>query len=107
MKVNTAQFRYSAEDRIDITVKTGLSAFAPTWEMVKGYKSGAISEIQYTNMYLDLMRESYMYKPNVWGNLLSMESVTLVCYCATGQFCHRHLLMSYLVQLGAIKGDVS
>ena len=44
----TAQYQYKGPDRLDITVKTGIKAFAPTWEMVMKSKQGKLSEEEYT-----------------------------------------------------------
>lgn len=41
MKVFTSQYKYKGKNRFDITVKSGDKTFAPTWEMVMGYKKGA------------------------------------------------------------------
>ena len=84
MKLYTSQYRYSGDDRLDITVKgkdpTG-KVFAPTWKMVMGSKDGKISWDEYQNMYRDLMRVSYKTNRNVWNGILNREEVTLVCFC--------------------------
>ena len=56
LKVYTAQYGYRGKDRLDITVKSGDRTFAPTWDMVMDYKSGKITQEEYTEMYYDLMR---------------------------------------------------
>jgi len=59
LKVFTAQYSYQGKDRLDITVKSGDRTFAPTWDMVKAYKAGRITQEEYTEMYHALMRRSY------------------------------------------------
>ena len=43
MQIHTSTIRYAGQDRLDVTVKSGDQTFAPTWEMVMGYKNGTIS----------------------------------------------------------------
>ncbi len=100
LKVYTSQFGYAGSDRMDITAKNK-TPFSPTWEMVKDYKTGGISQSQYSNMYLELMVESFATNYRFWLDVLYMPRVTLVCYCAPGDFCHRVLMARYLEFLGA------
>jgi len=47
---------------IDITIQSSRppwNIFAPTWDMVSNYKAGRLSESQYTDMYIKLMRTRY------------------------------------------------
>lgn len=104
MKVYTAQFGYRGEDRLDITVKLGEKAFAPSWDMVLEYKKGALSEAQYEELYLERMRRSYVANRAAWDNVLKMERVVLVCFCRAGDFCHRVLLAKIFEKLGAKYG---
>ena len=102
LRLWTAQYRYNGPDRFDITVKGGANmAFAPTWEMVRKYKSGGLSEAQYTAMYIAAMNESICNYKEAWDTLLSMDEATLVCFCPAGTFCHRHILAQILERLGA------
>jgi uncharacterized protein YeaO (DUF488 family) len=98
-RVWTATYRYNGPDRLDITAKGkdhfGI-AFAPTWDMVMGYKQGRISEAEYERRYLELLRESWNKRPDAWQNLLGRMEVTLVCFCRSGDFCHRVLLAKLL-----------
>ena len=79
---------------IDTTVKTGVVAFAPTWDMVLGVKSGSMTEKEYTRQYFDLMDLKQVLYSQDWDELLRHSEVTLLCYCKSGDFCHRHLLAS-------------
>lgn len=94
-RVWTAQYSYRGPDRLDITVKgkdpIG-SAFAPTWDMVMKYKKGRMSEAEYRERYIELLRDSYKTRPGAWQNLMTRPEVTLVCFCRSGDFCHRVLL---------------
>jgi uncharacterized protein YeaO (DUF488 family) len=75
--------------------------------MVLGHKNGRLTDKQYTQMYLKMMRESYKNNRRDWDELLNKEKVILMCYCYPGAFCHRHLLSKILVQLGAeAKGEI-
>lgn len=108
LQVYTSQYRYFGEDRLDITVKTSDGTFAPTWEMVKKYKSGEMSDEEYTRRYLLLMQKSFIENRDKWEELLSRERLTLVCFCPKGRFCHRRILANILVKIfGAeYKGEI-
>jgi len=90
---------------LDITVKSGDRAFAPTWKMVMGTRNsweGRISQEEYTRQYYDLMRQSYRQNRGRWDEVLAMNEVILACYCRAGSFCHRYLLKDMLMKRGAV-----
>jgi len=89
---------------IDITVKSGMREFAPSWDIVMGFKNQTLSEDGYTDIYLKMMRDSYKKYPTAWKKLLSTEKLCLACYCKTGDFCHRYLLRDILVKTGKAWG---
>ena len=100
MKLYTAQYKYAGDDRLDITVKGKDPighCFAPTWKMVMG----SISWGQYQQIYRELMQKSYRENLGVWNDILGRDEITLVCFCASGTDCHRHLLAGYLEKFGA------
>ncbi len=102
---------YRGADGLDITLKSscGLGrAFAPTqWDMVLGVKRGKVSEAQYREWYLDVLRASYRTRQTAWRQLLHQQRVVLLCYCRPGEFCHRQILAEVLTKLGAeVKGEV-
>ncbi len=86
---------------LDITVKSGDKAFAPTWKIVMGSKEGRISEEEYTHQYHELMRGSYQKNRKRWDEVLSLDEIILACYCRPDSFCHRYLLKDMLVKCGA------
>lgn len=113
MPIYTAQYRYSGMDRLDITVKGNCPAgklYAPTWQMIQGYKNNRFSEADYTKMYYDLLqqrwRDNYLdFRASttklvdiICGGTNNMppRDITLVCFCPTNTFCHRYLLVNWL-----------
>ncbi len=101
MQVYTSQYSYKGPDRLDITVKTGNKAFAPTWKMVMQSKKGIMSKEEYTKNYMELMRKSYLENMEEWEKLLNRDKAVLVCFCPAGAFCHRLILAKMLEKLGA------
>jgi len=102
---------YRGPDLLDITVKSGSrsrldgipgSIFAPTWELVMGYKQGSITPADYTAAYTQLMRRSFVRHRELWRRLLAQERVVLACYCPPRSFCHRLVLADILVKCGAV-----
>ena len=86
---------------LDITVKSGDKAFAPTWKMVMGSKQSKITDEEYTRQYIELMRQSYRANKQRWDEVLNLDEVILACYCKADTFCHRYLLKDMLVKCGA------
>ena len=105
MKIHTSTVRYAGRDRLDVTVKSGDKVFAPTWDMVMGYKKGSISWEEYTRQYTALMRQSYARNTARWLEVLAQDEVTLVCYCRDDEECHRRLLAEMLAAV-ARKHDI-
>jgi uncharacterized protein YeaO (DUF488 family) len=101
----TAQIsKYNGPDAFDITVKSGDRTFAPTWDLVQAWKSGKIDWETYAQRYRQLMLESYRQHPSAWYELLHRGIVTLLCYCRSGEHCHRYLLADFLRKLGEKEG---
>lgn len=89
---------------LDTTVKSGNQTFAPTYEMVMDYKSGRITEDQYTKLYYERMRKSYIQNKMEWIQLWSSPTLAIACYCSTGNFCHRLLLVDMLRKIAESEG---
>lgn len=87
---------------LDITVKSGDKAFAPTWKMVMGSKENKISQEEYTGQYYELMQQSYRRNRERWDEILAMDEIILACYCRADSFCHRYLLKDMLVKCGSV-----
>lgn len=99
----TAQFRYRyCPERIDITVKSKdplWGVFAPSWEMVMGYKNGTMSADEYTQRYIEIVERIIQTNPNgVLDKLSKMQEAIFVCFCRSGDFCHRLILARHLSQ---------
>ncbi|WJJ55186.1 hypothetical protein [Xanthomonas phage RTH11] len=93
-----------AKDRdikvMDTTVKSGYSIFAPTWDMVLGIKNGSMDEDTYSQLYRDMLVQSWKGNRQKWMDFLNDDDqYALACYCKAGVFCHRHLLVKFLQQL--------
>lgn len=87
---------------------TGLSAFAPSWEILrpalalrKAGKETAQTWHDYTSAYLAEMRVSYTQRRTEWDTLLNMPKITLLCYCTAKYLprCHRVILAHLLTRL--------
>ena len=104
MKIYTAQYKYSGDDRIDITVKGNTppgNVLAPTWAMVRGLQAGKITQWDYTIKYFSLLMTRTMSIGDAWRSTLDQivydrKSITLVCFCPPGEFCHRVLAANML-----------
>ncbi len=111
--IYTAHYRYNGPDRVDITVKgehiVG-KLYAPTWYMVMGLKHGRINEAEYTQQYYEMLCDRFNNDDNMQTTTLNMidmvttgsksvghpRELTFVCFCRSGAFCHRYLLVRWL-----------
>lgn len=114
MEAWTAQYRYTGPYRLDVTVKgqdpIG-KLFAPTWDMVMKYKDSKQTEEDkkaYIQKYHAVILNVIKNHRKAWDELLARKYVVVVCFCKAGEFCHRHLLMHYLQQYGAVcNGEIT
>lgn len=81
---------------VDITVMSGETIFAPTWDMVNEFKNGTLTEEDYYLQYKELMTRSYKENKAKWLELLQRDEVAIACFCKAGSFCHRRILVSFL-----------
>lgn len=105
--VNTGSLWVWKDDprTVDTTVKSGIRAFAPTWDMVRGYKDGSLTEERYVAKYFALMRKSVKENRSAWDDILARDEVILACYCPPGaEFCHRYVLAEIFEMMGARMG---
>ena len=111
LEVFTSNILYEGEDRLDITVKSGIREFAPTWDLVNDYRTERITQNDFISQYIRMLNVSYIENREAWDSLLAKARVTLVCYCDPDVFCHRQILAEYLQQrfkaryTGEIVGD--
>lgn len=107
-----AQMRYknTAQGALDVTVKNAqgfAQPFAPTWEMVMGHKQGRLTDAGYTEMYLlRLSALAELGTDNGYSLFKALRdfgvkhdnTVTFLCFCPDGKFCHTYLLIDFLCQ---------
>lgn len=109
LKIYTAQYRYSGDDRIDITVKSAKPpwvVFTPDWPMVMAYKRTK-NEGEYIIQYDSIVANAFHNHGKELRTLIASDrTITLVCFCRAGEFCHRILLANHLASVGAdYKGE--
>ena len=66
---------------------------APTWDMITAVKLGNIDELEYTKLYLQLLKQNKI-DPNIVTQF--PEGTMLLCYESPKDFCHRHVLASWV-----------
>jgi len=106
VRITTAHISHrptTDEIRLDVTIKSGLKMFAPSWAMVIGYKKGWLHHTTYAAQYHEMMEKSYEANKADWEKILHHAATTgklivLCCYCRKGEFCHRHLLAKILAE---------
>ena len=72
---------------------------APTAEMLKAYRAGAIDWHTYTNRFLELIAKRRVEVAVDWARLLDRPAV-LLCSEAEPRQCHRRLVIEYLNRQG-------
>ena len=101
LNVFTARIDYPGPHRLDITRKSGNTAFAPSWDIVLAAKRGLLPWPDYVDEYTAQMRRSYRERRAEWEALLGGQRVVLVCFCKDPAMCHRTILARILTRLGA------
>jgi uncharacterized protein (DUF488 family) len=66
---------------------------APSWDLLKKYKNGEVSDEQYTEIYKRTVLDRL--DPDAVYNELSADAV-LLCWERPEKFCHRHLVAEWL-----------
>lgn len=84
---------------IDSTVKSGHQFLAPSWDIVMGVKHEHITEEEYTEVYEKMMDASIETQRLKWEELIRQGNIAIACYCPSGKFCHRHLIIPRLEKL--------
>lgn len=91
---------------LDTTVKSGNPIFAPSWQIVMNVKEGIITPEEYTVAYRQMMVGSYRSYKSEWVAVVQSDKpVVVCCYCVSGKFCHRHLLINYFSKV-ALKHEL-
>lgn len=101
-KIYTGNLSLFRNDKrmIDITVKSGIRTFAPTWSMVNDYKQLKCDEKEYTQRYIALMNQNLTRNNRAWQQLAYRKEIILACYCPSNTvFCHRYLLAEILEKM--------
>jgi hypothetical protein len=79
--------------------------FAPSDDLLRAYKRGAISWEEYEGAYQQEMRELFKRSPETFLDLLrNKDQVTLVCYEADPGRCHRRILAEIFKKIGIANG---
>ena len=97
LKIYTSNFEYWETGRLDVSVSTGITAFAPNPDSKWDYKDKKYTK----NKYYEKMRESYKNRRDLWDWLLQQKKIVLVCDCTIPERCHRFWLADILEKLGA------
>jgi len=102
----TTHYSYSGDDRVDITVQGNDpvgEVFAPTEEIQEDYKKYWNEEV-YTRNYYNLLIQRWIDNYHGIRKIVieliqktMVDNVTLVCFCPNDTFCHRHLLVKWLI----------
>ncbi len=109
MIITTGQINHISRPYLDITVKSGQGLgrlLAPTWDMVMGIKRGTLSQADYTESYLHLLRTRYRDDKAGFIQLLTPANgeLNIACYCGPYSFCHRYIAVEVLQKIGQAHG---
>lgn len=78
--------------------------FAPSSGLLGRYKAGLLSWKDYERQYLSEMESLYQRSPGHFLKLLQRDEITLVCYEAKPDKCHRRLLAGFMGRIGSGQG---
>lgn len=98
----------------DITVKSGIQAFSPTWDMLRALRAGEMTTDEYERQYRQKVERTFEASPELWHEFTKHPNMAIGCYCTPGTFCHRlifsDILTKYLCDQGKEvhrKGELS
>ena len=69
--------------------------YAPTKELLKGYRDKEISWEEYESQYLDILEDREILENIDWPQF---DGGCLLCSEETAEYCHRRLLAEYLAK---------
>jgi uncharacterized protein YeaO (DUF488 family) len=75
-----------------------LIVLAPSIELLMDYKNNRCDKADYVRRYIKELQEKHVTKSYLI-DLIPDES-TLLCWCAVGDFCHRHIIAWVLKNAG-------
>ena len=78
-----------------------LTTLAPSWEILNDYKSGTITEEDYTIRYLESLYKRKV-NPHELVNALP-DGAILLCYESPTDFCHRHAAAEWIEHHTGVK----
>lgn len=100
--MQTSYFAKSAKDPNAVSVAIGTPPWfkgrqypklAPSWDLVKNYKNGKLTQSQYETRYkaeiLDKLNPKIVFE-EIGNNAI------LLCWEKSNEFCHRHLISKWL-----------
>jgi uncharacterized protein YeaO (DUF488 family) len=110
LMVWTARLGYRGDDGLNVTRKSGVATFAPSWRILgpslQAGREGRDVWDWYVTAYTEEMRTSYRDERAVWDALMRRDKVTLMCYCKSPAHCHRTILAGILGKLGGqVRGE--
>jgi hypothetical protein len=101
--VFTAHSSYQGDDRIDVSFHGGHFMLTPPKQILLDFKLGRIDEVRFKQDVFDFLETSSMQHRYTWDEMLARERIVLVCSCnGAGTSCHRHFIMLFLKQHGAV-----
>lgn len=83
---------------LNTSIKSGDWMLAPTWELLSAYKYHGLSDEEYTIEYNKLLESRLLEYPEYFQDLFNIEILAVGCYCTPGKFCHRHLLVKFILK---------
>jgi len=100
--IQLAQWRKLKETNIvliDATLKSGDTRLAPDPKLLFDYKSGSITDNEYSDRYLKIMRNRFRENKHLLLDLLAGRDIAIACYCKANTFCHRLILKDILMKI--------
>lgn len=99
IRVQRAQIKKGKKypGQVDTTARgCPIRSLAPKWSMVKDYKNGKISAIDYTKLYDEILNKAPQEDYEKILTYAENSVLTLLCFCRDDWFCHTYLLMQKL-----------
>lgn len=103
LNVFIADSGYEGDDRIDVSFHGGHFILTPPKHLLLDYKLGRMSESQFQEAFFKFLEDSFIHYQHTWDKMLDSNRIVLVCTCnLEDKTCHRHFIMKFLKNFGAV-----
>jgi len=94
---------YKGNGAVDVSFHGGAFFATPPRQLLLDYRLGRMTAEVFEQEYFRFLEQSFIENRHNWDTLLEAGELVLICTCpADDPACHRHTLVKFLKQFGAV-----